>query len=110
MKPGLLNSKEGNLALLKIEEESAKRSQAVGRAWREWRRANGDTPDSVRRFEDEKLPGLIAPDGTMQRLIEDSGWRDTGGAQRPPQPGDVVDGYRFRGGDPAKPESWERAQ
>jgi hypothetical protein len=77
MKPGLINSKEGNLALLKVEAESAKRQRAIGAAWREWRRTNGDNPDSVRRFEDEKLPGLEAPEGTAQRILEDSGWQAT---------------------------------
>lgn len=27
-----------------------------------------------------------------------------------PQPGTVMDGYRFKGGDPSKQENWERAQ
>lgn len=77
MKPGLINSREGNLAMLKVEAESAKRQRAIGAAWREWRRTNGDNPDSVRRFEDEKLPGLEAPEGTAQRILEDSGWQAT---------------------------------
>ena len=76
IKPGLLNSKEGNLALLKIEEEAANRNRAIGRAWRDWRKTNGDNPDSVRRFEDEKMPSLQAPDGLAQRILDDSGWRD----------------------------------
>jgi hypothetical protein len=75
--PGLLNSKEGNLAMLKIMEEDATRQRAVGRAWRDWRRTNGDTPDSVRRFEDEKMRELIAPEGTVQKILEDSGWQAT---------------------------------
>lgn len=29
---------------------------------------------------------------------------------RAPQPGAVMDGYRFKGGDPANPQSWERVQ
>ena len=35
-----------------------------------------------------------------------------GGSQRPPPPamGSVVKGYRFLGGDPASPRSWQRAQ
>lgn len=28
----------------------------------------------------------------------------------PPQPGEIRKGYRFRGGDPAKPASWEKVQ
>ncbi len=63
--------------MLKIMEEDATRQRAVGRAWRDWRRTNGDTPDSVRRFEDEKMRELIAPEGTVQRILEDSGWQAT---------------------------------
>lgn len=29
-------------------------------------------------------------------------------APKPPKAGDVVDGYRFLGGDPSKPESWRK--
>lgn len=31
-----------------------------------------------------------------------------GNSRQPPQPGAVQDGYRFRGGNPADPNSWER--
>lgn len=31
-------------------------------------------------------------------------------SQGAPQPGTVQDGYRFKGGDPSKPESWEQVQ
>ncbi len=75
--PGLGNSSEGNRAIMALAEEGAKRDIAVSRAWREWRKQNGESPDSVRRFEDEKMPGLSAPDGTVQRILEDSGWKDT---------------------------------
>jgi len=31
------------------------------------------------------------------------------GAPAPPKVGDIVDGHRFKGGDPSKKESWEKA-
>lgn len=87
MQPGLMNSAEGNRAIMALTEEGAKRDIAISRAWRDWRKQNGESPDSVRRFEDEKMPALIAPDGTAQRILEDSGWKDTtptaGGADMP---------------------------
>lgn len=33
-----------------------------------------------------------------------------GGPEASPQPGEVLDGYRFRGGDPGDPNSWEPLQ
>jgi hypothetical protein len=32
---------------------------------------------------------------------------DTGDVTKPPAVGDIRQGYRFKGGDPANPESWE---
>jgi hypothetical protein len=36
------------------------------------------------------------------------GGKGQGGAPKAPAVGDVMDGYRFKGGDPAKPENWEK--
>lgn len=53
---------------------------------------------------------VTMPDGSTQRQ-----WirPPTGGAPatpQGPQPGAIEDGYRFRGGDPADPNSWEPVQ
>lgn len=46
----------------------------------------------------------------IQRSRKATGGRTTTGGQGAPQPGTVMDGYRFKGGNPADPNSWERAK
>ena len=43
-----------------------------------------------------------ASDAVKKKVAQYSGQSDSG-----PKPGDIVDGYRFKGGDPANPASWE---
>lgn len=52
------------------------------------------------------------PDGSVVRqyIRPPMGGAGPQPAQAAPQPGAIEDGYRFRGGDPANPESWERVQ
>src|SRR5215471_10986555 len=58
----------------------------------------------MRDFMQGKGP---APTSTPQ--VQPQGEQE-GAAQPAPQPGDVRSGYRFKGGDPNKQESWERMQ
>jgi hypothetical protein len=50
----------------------------------------------------------------QERILLDAKKNGPGGAAAAPavtdgpQPGDVEDGYRFLGGDPADPASWEQ--
>lgn len=46
----------------------------------------------------------------LQRSRKATGGRTTTGGQGTPQPGTIMDGYRFKGGNPADPNSWERAK
>lgn len=48
--------------------------------------------------------GGLASTGPMAQPSPSAGPSGTG-----PQPGAVVDGYRFKGGDPNSPDSWEQA-
>lgn len=54
---------------------------------------------------DEVGSPMTAPPPAVQQ-----GGGQQGGGIRPPQVGAVVDGYRFKGGNPADQNNWERAQ
>ncbi|MGO4670087.1 cell wall hydrolase [Bosea sp. 2RAB26] len=51
------------------------------------------------------------PDSYRTMIREELAGRGHGGGNAPPpvpHPGDLQEGYRFRGGDPSSPENWER--
>lgn len=52
-----------------------------------------------------KYPGLDASRVMMDDDIADNAQKGQG-----PQPGAIEDGYRFKGGDPANPNSWEQVR
>ncbi len=53
---------------------------------------------AARKFLHQQLPGAPGPQGPIIRP-------EQGG----PQPGDVVDGYTFKGGDPSEQKNWVQA-
>jgi hypothetical protein len=124
--PGLMNTPQGNVVISEVLRAAALRDREIGAAWRQWRRENGDNMTSARRFQDEILPGIIdnniiAP--LFSRDAEAVGPGDTRGAvpnarggfsaappTAAPKPGAVMQGFRFRGGDPANRNNWEPVQ
>lgn len=85
---------------------------------------NGPFADDAKTIE-KKLKLFAQEYSNMQTeikgLVETQGWKDPGDAYTlrdrskktatptgAPKPGDVVDGYTFKGGDPANPASWSK--
>jgi hypothetical protein len=114
--PGLQNSPLGNKIIVNIMRASAQRDLEIGKAWRDWSKENGDSLQAVRGFQSQILPGIVER-GIVGPVLEQNGWTEVsptggpGGGQGAgaPQPGTVENGYRFKGGNPADPASWERA-
>lgn len=58
------------------------------------------------KFGDEQLVQANPATGNVRKSEIDSSPRSN--ARSGPQPGDVADGYKFKGGDPANPDNWEK--
>jgi hypothetical protein len=62
------------------------------------------------RYGDIAKRGGYLPEDVVIPMPEVKYERTPAGKSGPPKPGDVVDGWRFNGGDPSKQSSWEKAQ
>ncbi len=100
--PGLLTSKEGTHALIDVLRQSANQDIDLGRLaqnkanWEKW----GDVVDNY-----YKTKPLISP-FTKKPMAQEIAQPQAG--PQAPAIGFTKNGYRFKGGDPAKPEAWEK--
>lgn len=116
----LANDPRANKLIIEAARRVENTKIEKARAFRDWKKGNKD--GSFFDFETDWIARMQQQDvfGDLRQQAEAlaGGAAGTGagqgqpeGAQQggvaPPQPGTVMDGYRFRGGDPADPNSWE---
>jgi hypothetical protein len=98
--PNLGNTPQGNQQLVTIQRKLNQRKQQIASLAREYAGQNEGRIDAG--FDD-----FLAKWAEANPLFPKVDKAPTDGM---PKTGDVVDGYRYKGGDPADPNSWERAQ
>lgn len=70
----------------------------------------GDAPEVLKQKEQNRnvaIQGISRAAGPSYKPQAQQSQPQAGGA---PQPGQIMDGYRFKGGNPADKNNWERAQ
>lgn len=100
--PGFEKTPQGNKVLIEFYKRAAKRKQEVARMARDYRKKNGRFDDDFDDVLDEYyVKNPLFKDGEVIKML--------GGGGKMPA-GAVVDGHRFKGGNPKDPKNWEPLQ
>jgi hypothetical protein len=98
--PSLGNTPEGNKRLIEIHRKLAKRRVEIAQLATDYAKRNGQLNAG---FDDELRAFAAA-----NPLFPKDATAPAEGATGTPKPGTVEGGYRFKGGDPADPNNWEK--
>jgi muramidase (phage lysozyme) len=107
--PGLQNNPEANRAISAMMKAKARLNVARSDIITQYQNEEITAKDARRELSKLNSASILTPEieATFDRLgIDVRKPADEGGA---PLPGDVVDGYRFKGGDPRDQSNWEQA-
>lgn len=114
--PKLSNTPEGNKLILDTMEALANQRLEQARIATLVTTNQMNRQDGMKALQDlpDPFAGLKAALGPQeapkQGGVVPAAPQATQAAPGAPQPGTVEGGYRFKGGDPSKPENWERVQ
>lgn len=95
-------------AVLRRESGAVISDQEFANAERQYFPQPGDKPDTLRQKAANRKVAIEGITRGAGPFYKPKG--NTQAPAAPPKVGDVQDGYLFKGGDPSKPESWEKVQ
>lgn len=101
--PALRNKPEANMAISEMMKAKAAINIERAEVISQYSQNQISRNDAEKRISEINKRSIMTP--ALRQMLA-----GLGGKGEQPLAGDVVDGYRFKGGDPADKNSWEKAQ